>query len=116
MSVKCLTVQKSVSVDTVDVPFLKSRCGSQDSECGVKHLVVCDAPLFVLFSVQCKAKFHAPSFHVDVPVQFDIYLKADCPHPIRFSKLCVSFNNQVMIPSNVFSLHLHLIVSYPHLC
>ncbi|XP_014447878.1 trafficking protein particle complex subunit 11 isoform X3 [Tupaia chinensis] len=48
---------------------------------------------FVPF-VQCKAKFHAPSFHVDVPVQFDIYLKADCPHPIRFSKLCVSFNNQ----------------------
>uniref|UniRef100_A0A5F8G8L2 Trafficking protein particle complex subunit 11 n=1 Tax=Monodelphis domestica TaxID=13616 RepID=A0A5F8G8L2_MONDO len=48
---------------------------------------------FVPF-VQCKAKFLAPSFHVDVPVQFDIYLKADCPHPIRFSKLCVSFNNQ----------------------
>uniref|UniRef100_A0A8D1GEV4 Trafficking protein particle complex subunit 11 n=1 Tax=Sus scrofa TaxID=9823 RepID=A0A8D1GEV4_PIG len=48
---------------------------------------------FVPF-VQCKAKFHAPSFHVDVPVQFDIYLKADCPHPMRFSKLCVSFNNQ----------------------
>uniref|UniRef100_A0ABK0LKY8 Trafficking protein particle complex subunit 11 n=1 Tax=Rattus norvegicus TaxID=10116 RepID=A0ABK0LKY8_RAT len=49
---------------------------------------------FVPF-VQCKAKFHAPSFHVDVPVQFDVYLKADCPHPIRFSKLCVSFNNQI---------------------
>lgn len=49
---------------------------------------------FVPF-VQCKAKFHAPSFHVDVPVEFDVFLKADCPHPIRFSKLCVSFNNQV---------------------
>uniref|UniRef100_A0A452ICD5 Trafficking protein particle complex subunit 11 n=1 Tax=Gopherus agassizii TaxID=38772 RepID=A0A452ICD5_9SAUR len=48
---------------------------------------------FVPF-VQCKAKFLAPSFHVDVPVEFDIYLKADCPHPIRFSKLCVGFNNQ----------------------
>ncbi|XP_061439817.1 trafficking protein particle complex subunit 11 isoform X2 [Rhineura floridana] len=48
---------------------------------------------FVPF-VQCKAKFLAPSFHVDTPVQFDIYLKADCPHPIRFSKLCISFNNQ----------------------
>ncbi|KAF2982584.1 hypothetical protein EK904_008582, partial [Melospiza melodia maxima] len=44
--------------------------------------------------VQCKAKFLAPSFHVDVPVQFDVYLRADCPHPIRFSKLCISFNNQ----------------------
>ncbi|XP_045142506.1 trafficking protein particle complex subunit 11 [Echinops telfairi] len=51
--------------------------------------------IFVLFLVQCKAKFHAPSFHVDVPVQFHIYLKADCPHPIRFSKLCISFNNQI---------------------
>uniref|UniRef100_A0A8C0ITR1 Trafficking protein particle complex subunit 11 n=1 Tax=Chelonoidis abingdonii TaxID=106734 RepID=A0A8C0ITR1_CHEAB len=48
---------------------------------------------FVPF-VQCKAKFLAPSFHVDVPVEFDIYLKADCPHPIRFSKLCVGFSNQ----------------------
>nr|XP_020658519.1 trafficking protein particle complex subunit 11 [Pogona vitticeps] len=44
--------------------------------------------------VQCKAKFLAPSFHVDSPVQFEIYLRADCPHPIRFSKLSVSFNNQ----------------------
>lgn len=53
--------------------------------------------LFFLFliPVQCKAKFLAPSFHVDVPVQFDVYLRADCPHPIRFSKLCISFNNQV---------------------
>uniref|UniRef100_A0A8C5RFX3 Trafficking protein particle complex subunit 11 domain-containing protein n=1 Tax=Laticauda laticaudata TaxID=8630 RepID=A0A8C5RFX3_LATLA len=32
---------------------------------------------FVPF-VQCKAKFLAPSFHVDVPIQFDVYLKADC--------------------------------------
>ncbi|KAG2465623.1 TPC11 protein, partial [Polypterus senegalus] len=44
--------------------------------------------------VQCKARFLSPSFHVDVPVQLHVYLKADCPHPIRFSKLCVSFNNQ----------------------
>ncbi|KAF6085086.1 trafficking protein particle complex 11 [Phyllostomus discolor] len=48
---------------------------------------------FVPF-VQCKAKFHAPSFHVDVPVQLDVYLRADCPHPVRFSRLCVGFNNQ----------------------
>uniref|UniRef100_A0A4W3JQ60 Trafficking protein particle complex subunit 11 n=1 Tax=Callorhinchus milii TaxID=7868 RepID=A0A4W3JQ60_CALMI len=44
--------------------------------------------------VECKARFLAPSFHVDVPVQLHVYLKADCPHPFRFSKLCVSFNNQ----------------------
>ncbi|ETE71409.1 Trafficking protein particle complex subunit 11 [Ophiophagus hannah] len=48
---------------------------------------------FVPF-VQCKAKFLAPSFHVDVPIQFDVYLKADCLHPLQFSKLCVNFSNQ----------------------
>ncbi|XP_042323158.1 trafficking protein particle complex subunit 11 isoform X2 [Sceloporus undulatus] len=57
------------------------------------NIFTIDVQDFVPF-VQCKARFHAPSFHVDSPVQFDIYLKADCPHPIRFSKLCVSFNNQ----------------------
>uniref|UniRef100_A0A8C5QED5 Trafficking protein particle complex subunit 11 n=1 Tax=Leptobrachium leishanense TaxID=445787 RepID=A0A8C5QED5_9ANUR len=48
---------------------------------------------FVPF-VQCKAKFMSPSFHVDTPVEFYVYLKADCPHPVRFSKLCVGFSNQ----------------------
>lgn len=95
MSVATLQVQK---ISSVDVAFVKSRRGSENNVC----LVVCDSALCVSFLVQCKAKFHAPSFHVDVPVQFDIYLKADCPHPMRFSKLCVSFNNQVMAPFNVF--------------
>lgn len=71
--------------------------------------VVCN--YFILFLVQCKAKFHAPSFHVDVPVRFDIYLKADCPHPIRFSKLCVSFNNQVTIPLIIFLPSVYLIIA-----
>ncbi|XP_029515287.1 trafficking protein particle complex subunit 11 [Oncorhynchus nerka] len=44
--------------------------------------------------VQCKAKFLSPSFHVDDPVQLHVYLRADCPHPVRFSKLCVSLSNQ----------------------
>ncbi|XP_018421175.1 PREDICTED: trafficking protein particle complex subunit 11 [Nanorana parkeri] len=48
---------------------------------------------FVPF-VQCKAKFLAPCFHVDTPVELYVYLKTDCPHPIRFSKLCVGFSNQ----------------------
>ncbi|KAM4707991.1 trafficking protein particle complex subunit 11 [Discoglossus pictus] len=48
---------------------------------------------FVPF-VQCKAKFLSPSFHVDDPVQLHVHLKTDCPHPIRFSKLCLGFNNQ----------------------
>ncbi|XP_028815392.1 trafficking protein particle complex subunit 11 [Denticeps clupeoides] len=44
--------------------------------------------------VQCKAKFLSPSFHVDDPVQLNVYLRADCPHPLRFSKLCISLSNQ----------------------
>uniref|UniRef100_H3APD6 Trafficking protein particle complex subunit 11 n=1 Tax=Latimeria chalumnae TaxID=7897 RepID=H3APD6_LATCH len=44
--------------------------------------------------VQCKARFQSPSFHVDAPVELHVYLKPDCPHPIRFSKLCINFNNQ----------------------
>ncbi|XP_012988959.2 trafficking protein particle complex subunit 11 [Esox lucius] len=44
--------------------------------------------------VQCKARFLSPSFHLDDPVQLHLYLKADCPHPVRFSKLCVSLSNQ----------------------
>ncbi|KAL7858534.1 hypothetical protein AOLI_G00186360 [Acnodon oligacanthus] len=44
--------------------------------------------------IQCKAKFLSPSFHVDEPVQLHVYLRADCPHPIRFAKLCVSLSNQ----------------------
>ncbi|KAL2077658.1 hypothetical protein ACEWY4_027162 [Coilia grayii] len=44
--------------------------------------------------VQCKAKFLSPSFHMDNPVQLHVYLKADCPHSLRFSKLCVSLSNQ----------------------
>uniref|UniRef100_A0A8C1H060 Trafficking protein particle complex subunit 11 n=1 Tax=Cyprinus carpio TaxID=7962 RepID=A0A8C1H060_CYPCA len=44
--------------------------------------------------VQCKAKFLSPSFHIDEPVQLHVYVRADCPHPVRFSKLCVSLSNQ----------------------
>uniref|UniRef100_A0A4W4FVJ2 Trafficking protein particle complex subunit 11 C-terminal domain-containing protein n=1 Tax=Electrophorus electricus TaxID=8005 RepID=A0A4W4FVJ2_ELEEL len=44
--------------------------------------------------IQCKARFLSPSFHVDEPVQLHVYLRADCPHPVRFAKLGVSLSNQ----------------------
>ncbi|KAL0973941.1 hypothetical protein UPYG_G00213240 [Umbra pygmaea] len=44
--------------------------------------------------VQCKAKFLSPSFHLDDPVHLLLYLRVDCPHPVRFSKLCISLSNQ----------------------
>ncbi|KAA8589197.1 hypothetical protein FQN60_010542 [Etheostoma spectabile] len=44
--------------------------------------------------IQCKAKFQAPSFHVDQPIQLQVFLRADCPHPVSFHKLSVSLSNQ----------------------
>ncbi|XP_030002129.1 trafficking protein particle complex subunit 11 [Sphaeramia orbicularis] len=44
--------------------------------------------------IQCKAKFQSPSFHVDQPIQLQVLLKADCPHPVPFSKLAISLSNQ----------------------
>uniref|UniRef100_A0A7N8Y5K1 Trafficking protein particle complex subunit 11 n=1 Tax=Mastacembelus armatus TaxID=205130 RepID=A0A7N8Y5K1_9TELE len=44
--------------------------------------------------IQCKAKFYSPSFHVDQPIQLQVFLRADCPHPVSFNKLAVSLNNQ----------------------
>uniref|UniRef100_A0A3B5BCG1 Trafficking protein particle complex subunit 11 n=1 Tax=Stegastes partitus TaxID=144197 RepID=A0A3B5BCG1_9TELE len=44
--------------------------------------------------IQCKAKFQSPSFHVDQPIQLQVFLRADCPHPFNFNKLAVSLSNQ----------------------
>ncbi|CAF95410.1 unnamed protein product, partial [Tetraodon nigroviridis] len=44
--------------------------------------------------IQCKAKFLAPSFHVDQAVTLLVYLRADCPHRISFNKLSVFLSNQ----------------------
>ncbi|MED6251052.1 Trafficking protein particle complex subunit 11 [Ataeniobius toweri] len=44
--------------------------------------------------IQCKARFQSPSFHVDQPIQLQVFLRADCPHPVSFSKLTVSLSNQ----------------------
>lgn len=44
--------------------------------------------------VQCKARFQSPSFHVDQPIQLQVFLKADSPNPVSFSKLAVTLSNQ----------------------
>ncbi|XP_034036782.1 trafficking protein particle complex subunit 11 [Thalassophryne amazonica] len=44
--------------------------------------------------IQCKAKFLSPSFHVDQPIQLQVFLRSDCPHPVTFNKLAVSLSNQ----------------------
>lgn len=48
-----------------------------------------------LTAVQCKARFQAPSFHVDHPIKVQVFLRVDCPHPVSFNKLAVSLSNQV---------------------
>ncbi|KAM8907986.1 trafficking protein particle complex subunit 11 isoform 1-T1 [Spinachia spinachia] len=44
--------------------------------------------------IQCKAKFQSPSFHIDQPIQLQVFLRADCPHSISFNKLAVILSNQ----------------------
>lgn len=44
--------------------------------------------------IQCKAKFQSPSFHVDEPIQLQVFLRADGPHPLSIGKLAVSLSNQ----------------------
>ncbi|CAL8358618.1 unnamed protein product [Merluccius merluccius] len=45
--------------------------------------------------IQCKARFLAPSFHVDQLIRLQVLLRVDCPHPVSFNKLSVSLSNQV---------------------
>ncbi|XP_029368673.1 trafficking protein particle complex subunit 11 isoform X1 [Echeneis naucrates] len=44
--------------------------------------------------IQCKAKFCSPSFHIDQPIQLQVFLRADCPHPVPLNKLAISLSNQ----------------------
>ncbi|KAM9776808.1 trafficking protein particle complex subunit 11 [Syngnathus typhle] len=44
--------------------------------------------------IQCKAKFRSPSFHVDEVVRLQVFVRADCPRPVSFTKLAVTLNNQ----------------------
>ncbi|XP_061690008.1 trafficking protein particle complex subunit 11 isoform X2 [Syngnathoides biaculeatus] len=55
--------------------------------------VIIDVQDYVPF-IQCKAKFQSPSFHVDEVIRLQVFVKADCPHPVSFSKLAVSLSNQ----------------------
>lgn len=59
-----------------------------------QQLTIVSCPL--LIAVQCKAKFLAPSFHVDQALTLLVFLQADCPHRISFNKLSVFLSNQVL--------------------
>nr|XP_002733772.1 PREDICTED: trafficking protein particle complex subunit 11-like [Saccoglossus kowalevskii] len=43
--------------------------------------------------VECKARFSTSKCTADTPLQLQVYLRASCQFPIRFSKLCVLLNN-----------------------
>ncbi|XP_055034495.2 trafficking protein particle complex subunit 11 isoform X2 [Misgurnus anguillicaudatus] len=78
--------------DPVSVKAAQSLWSDRISLAGSNELTI-EVQDYVPF-VQCKAKFLSPSFHIDEPVQLQVYVRADCPHPVRFSKLCVSLSNQ----------------------
>lgn len=78
--------------DPVSVKSAQSLWSDRISLAGNNELTI-EVQDYVPF-VQCKAKFLSPSFHIDEPVQLQVYVRADCPHPVRFSKLCVSLSNQ----------------------
>lgn len=78
--------------DPVSVKAAQSLWSDRISLAGNNELTI-EVQDYVPF-VQCKAKFLSPSFHIDEPVQLQVYVRADCPHPVRFSKLCVSLSNQ----------------------
>lgn len=45
--------------------------------------------------VECKAGFKQTAFTADNPVELQVFLRTNCPFPIRFSKLAVLLNNQI---------------------
>ncbi|XP_062584990.1 trafficking protein particle complex subunit 11-like [Saccostrea cucullata] len=45
--------------------------------------------------VECKAMFTSETFAADNEVELQIYIRANCQFPVRFSKLSVQLNNQI---------------------
>jgi len=81
------------SLSTVTLYICTYICKTQYTGVLLSVLIL---PFSLLTSVQCKAKFQSPSFHVDQPIQLQVFLRADCPHPVSFHKLAVSLSNQVL--------------------
>ncbi|CAM1313193.1 TRAPPC11 (predicted) [Pycnogonum litorale] len=49
----------------------------------------------MLSFVECRTRFTKTSFRADEQVTLKIHLRTVCPFPIKFSKLCILFNNPV---------------------
>lgn len=45
--------------------------------------------------VECKASFCTETVAADTEVQLDVYIRVNCPFPVRFNKLSVFLNNQL---------------------
>uniref|UniRef100_A0A671V6Z2 Trafficking protein particle complex subunit 11 n=1 Tax=Sparus aurata TaxID=8175 RepID=A0A671V6Z2_SPAAU len=78
--------------DSSSISTARSLWSDRMSLAGSKELTI-EVQDYIPF-IQCKAKFQSPSFHVDQPIQLQVYLRADCPHPVSFNKLAVSLSNQ----------------------
>uniref|UniRef100_A0A8C4DIZ2 Trafficking protein particle complex subunit 11 n=1 Tax=Dicentrarchus labrax TaxID=13489 RepID=A0A8C4DIZ2_DICLA len=78
--------------DSSSVSAAKSLWSDRMALAGSNELTI-EVQDYIPF-IQCKAKFQSPSFHVDQPIQLQVFLRADCPHPVSFNKLSVSLSNQ----------------------
>lgn len=84
---------RSAGLHTVQLVITPSSKASVHVNTAALH--ISNLPLALcLTAVQCKAKFCSPSFHVDQPIQLQVFLRADCPHTVSFNKLAVSLSNQ----------------------
>lgn len=87
---------RSAGLHTIQLVITHHAHTFTQSKCLCKHFSIryFSPPFCCLTAVQCKAKFCSPSFHVDQPIQLQVFLRADCPQPVSFNKLAVSLSNQ----------------------
>ncbi|XP_026213775.1 trafficking protein particle complex subunit 11 [Anabas testudineus] len=78
--------------DQSSVSAARSLWNDRTALAGLNELTI-EVQDYIPF-IQCKAKFCSPSFHVDQPIQLQVFLRADCPHTVSFHKLAVSLSNQ----------------------
>ncbi|XP_069136567.1 trafficking protein particle complex subunit 11-like [Argopecten irradians] len=80
-------------LDPTCVDNAKRLWMSSSSETTVPSVFSIDMQNIVPF-VECKACFSTETVAADTEVQLEVYIRVNCPFPVRFSKLSVFLNNQ----------------------
>uniref|UniRef100_A0A671V8A6 Trafficking protein particle complex subunit 11 n=1 Tax=Sparus aurata TaxID=8175 RepID=A0A671V8A6_SPAAU len=73
--------------DSSSISTARSLWSDRMSLAGSKELTI-EVQDYIPF-IQCKAKFQSPSFHVDQPIQLQVYLRADLQHSGFFYWPCL---------------------------